>query len=400
MTTTEPADGDALERRYFTSLEVSRLREQVYRRPVSTVPSADLTDLVRAEAELAALSRAAAGAVAGRRGTYELRGGDTTGLEATVEVQMSEVPTAAYHLLDAADQPLLTVRVHNAGEDRRRVRVTSFLDGYSARAVDTAEVERGDDWVVRQLPAAFLDRVRHVTEITTAAVNVLVEDLDGKVELHRTTTVRLLPRTTATLAVHDPSTGRRIDLSRHLGAFVTPNAAEVRTFLSAVVAHHPDRGLVGYQGQIEDVEPQVRAVFAALDEAGLTYVNSVLAMSPEEGVTRQRVRLPRESLSERQANCLDGTVLVASILEAISLSAAIVLLPGHAVVAWETWSGTDEWRHLETTMIGSGSFEEACACAEKLVAAYPPPDGTDDPDRLRRWPLRTLRTRHRILPME
>jgi hypothetical protein len=144
MTTTEPADGDALERRYFTSLEVSRLREQVYRRPVSTVPSADLTDLVRAEAELAALSRAAAGAVAGRRGTYELRGGDTTGLEATVEVHMSEVPTAAYHLLDAADQPLLTVRVHNAGEDRRRVRVTSFLDGYSARAVDTAEVERGD----------------------------------------------------------------------------------------------------------------------------------------------------------------------------------------------------------------------------------------------------------------
>ena len=50
---------------------------------------------------------------------------------------------------------------------------------------------------------------------------------------------------------------------------------------------------------------------------------------------------------------------MASLLEAASLQPAIVLVPGHAFVAWETWEGTDEWDYLETTMIASHDFEAA-----------------------------------------
>ena len=46
--------------------------------------------------------------------------------------------------------------------------------------------------------------------------------------------------------------------------------------------------------------------------------------------------LPRESLADKEANCINGTVLFASLLEGISMSPAIVLVPGHAFLAWET----------------------------------------------------------------
>ncbi len=69
--------------------------------------------------------------------------------------------------------------------------------------------------------------------------------------------------------------------------------------------------------------------------------------------------LPRESLEDKQANCIDGAVLFATLLEAASLNPALVIVPGHAFVAWETWSGSNVWNYLETTMIGTHSFQEA-----------------------------------------
>jgi hypothetical protein len=113
------------------------------------------------------------------------------------------------------------------------------------------------------------------------------------------------------------------------------------------------------------------------------------------------VCLPRESLADREANCIDGTVLVASLLEAMSMSPAIVIVPGHAFVGWETSPGSGEWRHLETTMIGTAPFEEACLSGERTAERYRDlRDRTGDPLRFRLWPLRTLRSEERITPME
>ena len=88
------------------------------------------------------------------------------------------------------------------------------------------------------------------------------------------------------------------------------------------------------------------------------------------GQVTQRTRLPRESLRHKSANCIDGTVLMASLLEAASLHAAIVLVPGHAFVGWETWPGTDEWDYLETTMIATHDFEAAGQRARTLFERF------------------------------
>jgi hypothetical protein len=335
------------------------------------------------------------------RKTTKLLGAATTGLETQIHLRMAQLPTAICHLLDPQETPLVTCLVDNTRNETRRIRVSSYIDGYSARSIQTYEIGKQEHYEFRQLPTLFSDRVRTVTELTRATLNITVEDLDGKLEVEQTKPIWLLARTTAPLAVRDPKTGQWCDMTSYFGAFVTPNEPSLISFLRVAAGHHPARRLLGYQGQPSEVEPQAEAIFNALKtEAGINYVNSVIAFSPEDGAANQRVRLPRESLRDKQANCIDGTVLFASLLEAASLNPALVIVPQHAFVGWETWSGSDEWNYLETTMIGSHSFQEARQQGENNARLYQAVAASGNPAAFRRWSLRELRTIRHITPME
>ena len=399
-----PTTNDLVElsrKEYEVRTNVDRLRREVYQQTDPSSAPELLEELAKAEEDLQAMEqqRIAAqeldpnsGLILDTKGTSTHRGSETTGLEAKVYptfrgsgttgleakvyLNMAHVPTSFYHLLNMASTPLLTCTVSatkrvEGKPPKRRVRISSYIDGYSARAVTTFELAINETHEFKQLPTLFPDRIRDVNELTRATLNVVVEDLDGSVELHETEPIWLLARASAPLSVMDPQTGHWQDLTRYLGAFVTPNAPSLMTFLREAARLHPDGHLVGYQGGPEQVVPQVKALFDALkSKAEITYVNSVIDFSPQQGFASQRVRLPRESLADKEANCIDGTVLFASLLEGISMSPAIVLVPGHAFLAWETWRGSNEWRYLETTMIGSSTFEQACASAEKTAEFY------------------------------
>ncbi|HEX8084326.1 MAG TPA: hypothetical protein VF529_08545 [Solirubrobacteraceae bacterium] len=395
---------------YGARLEANRLRRRLYDDPAGA--DAELfTALAEAEERLGAAEAArqqaqagdeSAGVILDTRTDDGLLGPKTTGLEVTLTLRMEHVPTAVANLLEAQDAPLVSCTVKNESDHTRRLRIRTYIEGYTAEAVDTVELESKQTHTFDQLPLLRAEPVRAVNELTRAALNVLVEDLDkangGGIELHRSLPVWLLARTSAPLAVRDPTTGEPRDMSQYFAAFVTPNAPEVMTFLRKAADHHPDRTIVGYQGEESDVEPQVRAMFAALKEAGITYVNSVLTSTPEEGFADQRVRLPRESLADREANCIDGTVLYASLLEAASMHPAVVVVPGHAFVAWQAWEGKDEWRFLETTMTGSHTFEQARDAGERTAKHYKA--SGDGFAGLRVMPVRKLRAERRIFPIE
>ncbi len=402
------------EQEYLQRLEVNRLRRELYQQPdptssqdlLDTLQDAEkvLSDIEQKRAEVQKNDKKASGLILDTNKETSLLGAESTGLDAKVQLRMAQVPTSICHLLSADQHPLITCSVRNARNDKgiRRVRVTSFIEGYSASAVDTVELKPFTGHTFDQLPIVFPDRIRNVTELTRATLNVIVEDMDGKVELHKTEPIWLLARTTAPLAIIDPKTGKWQDLTPYFGAFVTPNAPSVMQFLREAARHHPEGLLTGYQGNRDMVEPQVKAIFDALKaEANITYVNSVISFSPEDGSANQRVRLPRESLEDKQANCIDGTVLFASLLEGISMSPAIVMVPGHAFIAWETWKRNNEWRYLETTMIHTHSFEDACKSAQSTAEHYKrEAESTQNPSHFRLWPLRVLRAVHGITPME
>jgi len=383
---------------------VSRLRREVYGGPVEQV-GPQLEALVDAEAALATAEAAVrpktkGGLLFTTEGDSRTLGFDTTGLEAECRLRMAQVPTAVAHLLDIAANPLVTCSVQNGSTATRRVSVASFVEGYSAHAIDTFEIKSGKSHQFDQLPTFFPDRLSGLSELTKATLHIQVDDLDGKVELHRTQHIWLLPRTTAPLALKDPVTGDWRDLTRYLGAFVTPGAPSLETLLHSAAELAPGRQFVSYQAGPGGVGGQVKALFEALQKQQVRYVNSVLSFSAEDGLSSQRVRLPRQTLESSNANCLDGTVLFASLLEAISLHPAIVLVPGHAFVAWQT-DPADEgsWKYLETTLLGKSTFEEASAVGDQRAAAYMAV-ATDKPHLFRRWAMHDLRARHGVLPME
>jgi hypothetical protein len=132
----------------------------------------------------------------------------------------------------------------------------------------------------------------------------------------------------------------------------------------------------------------------------IRYINSVLTFGAVPGVFQQRVRLPRESLKTRSANCLDGTLLMASLLEAASLNPGIVLVPGHAFLAWETQDGNGVWDYLETTMTGAYAFSQAVQAGRKQAVTWQNlGEQTGDVWRFRRLSLRDLRHQHGISPI-
>jgi len=146
----------------------------------------------------------------------------------------------------------------------------------------------------------------------------------------------------------------------------------------------------------------VKAVFDALKQLGIRYVQSVIEFTRESGTANQRVRRPAETLKEKNANCIDGTLLMASLLEAISLNPAIVLIPGHAFLAWETWrdadGGSDQWKYVETTMLATSEFDDACTEGEKKAADWQA-SAQGNPEYFRRLALSDLRAQG-ITPLE
>jgi hypothetical protein len=374
---------------------VQSLRGAVYSQADPAADGPLLERLGQEEAQLHTLERrlAAGGAPAaspaeplppGRQ--PRLLGEETTELKVEAKLHLQPLPTGIYHLLDPEAEPLSTVTVTNLATQPRRVRVTAFLEGLSAQAVKTVELDKKGRDKARATfpmhPTLLPDRARRVTEVQWATLHVLVDILGATkekqspipvlCECHNTSPVVCLARTSSFNGVRRPETGEVVDLSHYYGAWVTPYAEAVQERIRHAASLSPDKKIWGYQGDRDSVPRQVKALYQSLREAGLTYVNSVIDYGAALGQFTQRTRLPRESLAQKSANCIDGTVLFASLLEGASLHPALVLVPGHAFVGWETWDDSGEWAYLETTLIGSAEFEAACQSARRQYEKLPP----------------------------
>jgi hypothetical protein len=285
------------------------------------------------------------------------------------------VPTAYCHHLDVTKFPLVTFTLDNTGQGcaNATVRVSAAIESYSDTAIASLRVATGEQVHIPLLPLLKPAAVVTLNEIRPATLRVTVEQVapTARMLYDQTERINLHARDTALLAVKAPD-GSIVDLTDHLAAWVTPHHSEIERLLRRAAEHHPDRQFVGYQGAstldegTEIVRAQARAIFTALkQDASLGYVNSPLSLGQQEGQVTQRVRLPTESLEAgSSANCIDGTVLFASMLELASIDPFIVIVPGHAFVGWRIWEGVNQYEFLETTMISSSDFAAAQRVAE------------------------------------
>lgn len=97
---------------------------------------------------------------------------------------------------------------------------------------------------------------------------------------------------------------------------------------------------------------QVFAVWSALQKRGIQYSSTTTTPGGSETVMSQYIRFVDQTLTNTQANCVDGSVLFASLLRKISIEPFLVTVPGHMYVGFYLGAGKSQFVGLETTVIG------------------------------------------------
>jgi hypothetical protein len=148
------------------------------------------------------------------------------------------------------------------------------------------------------------------------------------------------------------------DVSFVFAAYVN----EQHPFVDKVLREALDANVVdsfsGYQsGKPADIYLQVYALWHALSQRDVRYSNITASAAENDSVYSQHVRLIDESINNAQANCVDGSVLLASLLRKIDIEPMLVFVPGHCYLAFFLDPKHERIVALETTLIGATAAE-------------------------------------------
>lgn len=116
---------------------------------------------------------------------------------------------------------------------------------------------------------------------------------------------------------------------------------------------------LGYQSHQKGyVDRQVYALWNVLQKRKFRYSSISYSSLSSNVVFSQRVRTFDDALKASQINCVDGSVLFASLLRAINIDPILVRIPGHMFVGYYTDPSHREANYLEMTMIGDVDLDD------------------------------------------
>jgi tetratricopeptide (TPR) repeat protein len=228
--------------------------------------------------------------------------------------------------------PVGTVTVENPlDEPAYDLSVRLLIPRYMAFPTDGGAIERLDPGARATLELAA---------VLSEEVLTLEEDLrfPAKVEVSYRTGNGAERREQAVISYPAVTIHRRSALSwddsAKIAAFIVPREAIVAEFAANVV-RGADRSVPG----VAEAVARAAAIVEAVGVHGVVYIED--PESPFSGVLGKdevidTVRFPRETLRYRIGDCDDTTALLASLLEAVGVSTAIMTSPGHVFLAFDT----------------------------------------------------------------
>lgn len=297
-------------------------------------------------------------------GVSPATGTDNGGITVAVNA-MDSVLTSTYVQLPNLDITFIDFTITNPTDTPVTVIVESEIPGYTEKSVNTIEVPAHGEIVIGQTPTLRTSAIPQ--EKTTASLHYKVALADGTRIDEQSQTVSIYPKDTMVWGFDED--GEWIDMTPYIAAWVTPHEPMIDTLVRTAADYHPEKSMTGYQcgdsctddQWVADTNEQVKAIYTALKEDyQITYINSPTAFG-KGNENPQRIRLPKESLSSKSANCIDGAVLYASAIESIGMYPHIITTPSHAFVCYDSKpDDSGELICLETTMTsGDWTFEQA-----------------------------------------
>jgi hypothetical protein len=142
-------------------------------------------------------------------------------------------------------------------------------------------------------------------------------------------------------------------------AFVNEDHPEIDKILKQMLDTKMIDAVVGYQMGPSYVDLQVAALWHVLHDRGFQYssITDNSGYNESKGLFSQTVRTFDNSLKTNQANCVDGTVVFASVLKRMGIRPLLITVPGHCFLGYyANDTTTTNIRFLETTMLSNSSF--------------------------------------------
>ena len=160
-----------------------------------------------------------------------------------------------------------------------------------------------------------------------------------------------------------------IDFSPYVIAWITPTNSKVEMLIRTAADHLEHESMFGYQGDEEDVYEQLEAIYYTIKEDyKIRYISTPVSLYGENS---QRIRLPSDVIDQKSGNCIETTLLWASVIEALDMNPYLIFIPGHAFIACEKQGGSGEFFIIETTDIGpDDTFEGAIEEGTKKFQTY------------------------------
>jgi hypothetical protein len=265
--------------------------------------------------------------------------------------------------------PVAVLTISNTSARPVLQTISAEIPDWSRRSTKTLIVGPRETRVVHINPE-LLPQAYQNTEIRRALLELRASSPGNKSGFEQTRPVFLH-------SVSDLYWGSKFSNAQYIARWVTPHDPSVIRLVSSARNYAPAGRLAGYRlsGSTPDrvsaqVRNQARAVFEAMRHIGISYVDSLFTFGSFTEAA-QRVRLPRETLNQSSANCVDVSVAFASAMENLGMDPVIVIVPGHAFVGVRIARDSRQILYLDLTVLPGGSFERAISRAEYWLKKTP-----------------------------
>ncbi|MGC2743724.1 MAG: hypothetical protein WA672_11080 [Candidatus Angelobacter sp.] len=264
---------------------------------------------------------------------------------------------------------VVSVTLSNTLREPISRRVSVRIPGWSDEEIQTIQIAPGVTQTAVFAPA-FLPRLYQNHEIIAATAQVTITDPASNSSYETTVPVRLR-------SAEDMFWGNGFKYAPFIASWVTPHDRIVESALARAKGYTVDHRLPGYEDwktsaqQEQETYREARAIFNALQRMGLSYVKSSATLGDHKGVS-ERVRMPRISLSQSSANCIDAAVMYASLFENLGMDPSIVIVPGHAYAGVRVAEGSSKFLLIDVALTGRSTFEAAVASAQSGMASHAP----------------------------
>ena len=273
----------------------------------------------------------------------------------------SELITPIAHLYGLFLDDFVIVTVKNGNAAAVKVVVSSQISGYTTQSSDTVTLPAGATEEIRQNPRLTTTAIDGLNSQHQADLHVMVSYLDAgqsRTIVDQTSPTLITSRRDFPWSIKGFTQEEDWNL---VVAMVTPTDPGVEALIRAGANYDPNGAMTSNYDTVDDTSGSVWQRLSDIWQAetndySLTYIGTTDSFASGSS---QRIRLPGEVLDQASGNCIELTLLYASVVEALGMQPAIIFVPGHAYVAVRVDATNDNYYFIETTMIGQATFKEA-----------------------------------------